>query len=53
MDMDMDMGPVGLGILLANQDTELTVGMFLANQDTELKQIHSGRKAASRNSWGG
>ena len=23
------------------------VGMFLANQDTELKQIHSGRKAAS------
>ena len=25
---------------------------MLANQDTELTQNHSGRKAASRNSWG-
>ena len=28
------------------------VGILLANQDTELTQNHSGRKAASRNSWG-
>ena len=26
--------------------------LLLANQDTELTQDHSGRKAASRNSWG-
>ena len=26
--------------------------VLLANQDTELTQNHSGRKAASRNSWG-
>ena len=31
---------------------ELSLGILLANQDTELTQNHSGRKAASRNSWG-
>jgi len=30
----------------------VVLGMLLANQDTELTQIHSGRKAASRNSRG-
>ena len=29
-----------------------SLGMLLANQDTELTQDHSGRKAASRNSRG-
>ena len=30
----------------------LSLGVLLANQDTELTQDHSGRKAASRNSRG-
>ena len=32
--------------------TSCVLGILLANQDTELTQNHSGRKAASRNSWG-
>ena len=38
--------------LVTERNEPLCVGLLLANQDTELTQNHSGRKAASRNSRG-